>query len=72
MTHTPSEVPRRFATHTARGQRQQELDDRIAAWSSTLDTDDFDESLLREHVQHNLVTRGDRQHPFWAKVTAGR
>jgi formyl-CoA transferase len=47
----------RFATHTARGRRQQELDDRIAAWSSTLDTDDLIEALNRHAVPNGNIYR---------------
>ncbi|KUG53418.1 CoA-transferase [Serinicoccus chungangensis] len=39
----------RYATHVARGERQKELDDLIAAWTSTLDADDL-EALLVEHA----------------------
>jgi formyl-CoA transferase len=38
----------RFATHTARGERQAELDALIAAWSATLDVAAL-EALLEEH-----------------------
>jgi len=38
----------RFATHAARGETQQELDDLIGEWSSTLDSDKLTE-ILEEH-----------------------
>lgn len=38
----------RYATHSARGRHQQELDDLIAAWTRTLPLDDLS-ALLEEH-----------------------
>lgn len=39
----------RYKTHTARGQNQQELDDRIAAWTRTVDADTL-EQLMEKHA----------------------
>jgi len=42
----------RYATHVARGDNQFELDDLIAEWSATVDSDDLQE-LLNEHAVPN-------------------
>ena len=42
----------RYATHVARGDRQQELDELIAAWTATLDADEL-RRLLDEHAVPN-------------------
>ena len=47
----------RFATHTARGQRQAELDDRIAAWTRSLDAEDVIEALNRHAVPNGNIYR---------------
>ncbi len=39
----------RYATHVARGEHEAELDEIVAAWTSTLDTDDL-LALMREHT----------------------
>lgn len=39
----------RFATHTARGERQTELDDLVAQWTSTIDTAEL-EKILEGHA----------------------
>jgi formyl-CoA transferase len=47
----------RYATHTARGQHQTELDDLIADWTRTLTADQV-EALMREHgVPHGKIFR---------------
>ena len=44
----------RYATHTARGDRQVELDELIAQWTATVDSDDL-HRLLNEHGVPNSV-----------------
>jgi crotonobetainyl-CoA:carnitine CoA-transferase CaiB-like acyl-CoA transferase len=47
----------RFKDHVARGEHQQELDDLISAWSSTLDADDLLAALEREGVPAGRIFR---------------
>ena len=47
----------RFRDHVARGEHQQELDDLISAWSSTLDADDLLAALERESVPAGRIFR---------------
>lgn len=47
----------RFATHTARGTRVQELDDLVAAWTATLDVAELDAALTEAAVPHGLIYR---------------
>ncbi|CAI8035284.1 Succinyl-CoA--D-citramalate CoA-transferase [Geodia barretti] len=43
----------RYATHSARGDRQHELDELIAAWTATLDADE-----LRRRLDENGIPNG--------------
>jgi crotonobetainyl-CoA:carnitine CoA-transferase CaiB-like acyl-CoA transferase len=47
----------RYATHVARGQRVQEVDDLVTAWTSGLDVDDLDAALTDAGVPHGLIYR---------------
>jgi crotonobetainyl-CoA:carnitine CoA-transferase CaiB-like acyl-CoA transferase len=47
----------RFKDHVARGEHQQELDDLISAWSSSLDADDLLAALERESVPAGRIFR---------------
>jgi crotonobetainyl-CoA:carnitine CoA-transferase CaiB-like acyl-CoA transferase len=47
----------RYATHTARGGRMEELDEIIAAWTRTLDFDALDTLLEAAGVPHGLIYR---------------
>jgi crotonobetainyl-CoA:carnitine CoA-transferase CaiB-like acyl-CoA transferase len=47
----------RYATHVARGERMEELDELVGAWSSTLDFDTLDKVLERAGVPHGLIYR---------------
>jgi crotonobetainyl-CoA:carnitine CoA-transferase CaiB-like acyl-CoA transferase len=47
----------RYSTHGARGERMQELDDIVNAWSSTLDFDAIDKALEAAGVPHGLIYR---------------
>ena len=47
----------RFRDHVARGEHQQELDDLISAWSSTLSADDLLAALEREGVPAGRIFR---------------
>jgi crotonobetainyl-CoA:carnitine CoA-transferase CaiB-like acyl-CoA transferase len=47
----------RYSTHGARGERMQELDDIVTAWSSTLDFDTIDKALEAAGVPHGLIYR---------------
>jgi crotonobetainyl-CoA:carnitine CoA-transferase CaiB-like acyl-CoA transferase len=47
----------RFRDHVARGEHQQELDDLISAWSSTLDADELLAVLERESVPAGRIYR---------------
>jgi crotonobetainyl-CoA:carnitine CoA-transferase CaiB-like acyl-CoA transferase len=47
----------RFKDHVARGEHQQELDDLISAWSSTLDADELLAVLERESVPAGRIFR---------------
>ena len=47
----------RYATHTARGQHQAELDERIAAWSQTLTSAELTETLLTHAVPTGKIYR---------------
>jgi crotonobetainyl-CoA:carnitine CoA-transferase CaiB-like acyl-CoA transferase len=47
----------RFATHAARGANQVELDDRIAAWTATLDAADVEARLVEHAVPTGKIYR---------------
>lgn len=47
----------RFATHAARGANQAELDERIAAWSATLDAVDLEATLIEHAVPTGKIFR---------------
>lgn len=47
----------RFATHIARGDQQQELDEMIAAWTATLDADEL-RRILDEYAVERLRADG--------------
>jgi formyl-CoA transferase len=47
----------RYATHTARGQRQAELDDLVAAWTSTRDSSELVELLAEHGVPAGMIYR---------------
>jgi crotonobetainyl-CoA:carnitine CoA-transferase CaiB-like acyl-CoA transferase len=47
----------RFATHVARGSRIAEVDELVAAWTSTLDFHDLDDLLSGVSVPHGLIYR---------------
>lgn len=47
----------RYATHTARGVRQKELDDMIAQWSSTIDSKPLEEALHENGVPAGTMYR---------------
>ena len=47
----------RYATHSARGERQAELDDLIAAWTATVPTDDLLDRLERSGVPAGRIYR---------------
>ncbi len=45
----------RYATHSARGEHQAQLDDLIAAWTSTKTTEDLRELMLEHAVPHGPI-----------------
>jgi len=47
----------RYATHVARGERMDELDDIVASWTRTLDFETIDATLERAAVPHGLIYR---------------
>lgn len=47
----------RYATHSARGERQAELDERVAKWTSTLDADDLIDTLSEHGVPVGKIYR---------------
>jgi formyl-CoA transferase len=47
----------RYATHSARGQHQVELDELIAAWTSTLDAADVEATLIEHAVPTGKIYR---------------
>lgn len=47
----------RYATHVARGARSAEVDEIVAAWTSTRDFEDLDKLLSSASVPHGLVYR---------------
>ncbi len=47
----------RYATHTARGERQAELDERIANWTATLDAEELLATLERHGVPAGRIYR---------------
>ncbi len=47
----------RYDTHMARGENQTELDERIAAWTATLDADELHASLDRHGIPNGKIYR---------------
>lgn len=47
----------RYATHGARGEHQEELDDLIAGWTSTIDADDLEALLVENAVPVGKIFR---------------
>ena len=47
----------RYATHVARGERQRELDDMIAAWTATVDSDWLHQHLNSHGVPNSVMYR---------------
>jgi crotonobetainyl-CoA:carnitine CoA-transferase CaiB-like acyl-CoA transferase len=47
----------RYATHAARGTRIPEVDDLVAAWTSSMDFDAVDRALAAASVPHGLIYR---------------
>jgi formyl-CoA transferase len=45
----------RFATHTARGEHQEELDELIAAWTSTLTVEELERILVEHEVPNGRI-----------------
>jgi formyl-CoA transferase len=45
----------RYATHTSRGENQQELDDLISQWTSSLSTAELREKMLEHGVPHGPI-----------------
>jgi formyl-CoA transferase len=45
----------RYATHTSRGENQQELDDLISEWTSSLSTAELREKMLEHGVPHGPI-----------------
>jgi formyl-CoA transferase len=74
----------RYATHVARGQRQQELDDLIDAWTQTLTIDELEAKMIEHGVPAGRIYRApdmladphfaarqaiiDLPHPRWGHI----
>lgn len=59
MSHPELAADDRYATHHARGERQQELDDLIASWSASYDADELLELLHEGGVPAGRVYRAE-------------